>query len=88
MANIVTVEEGIRDALLKANVSKYRLAKSLGVEPIMIDKYLTGKTKTLRREAATILHVEFGVKVSELFINERKPKQVTMSINENNELVV
>ena len=85
MANIVTVSEALTEALDKANVTKYRLAKSLGVEPITIDKWLTGAYKTMRRDVATILDAEFGVKVDDLFINLRQTK---MKVNDKNELEV
>lgn len=59
--NLSKALQGIRDG--RPNMSKYRLAKDLGVEPIMIDRYLKGTTKKCRIEVACKIHQLFGVVV-------------------------
>lgn len=53
--------QGIRDA--RPNLSKYKLAKQLGVEPIMIDRYVKGVTKKCRIEVACKIYKLYGVVV-------------------------
>ena len=38
----MNTKEAVLAVLSRHSISKYRLAKTIGVQPIMIDRYLTG----------------------------------------------
>ena len=64
-------------------VSKHFVAKKCGVQPIMIDRWLSGDTKTIRPEAVKGFFDEFDIMIDDSDIGG----QMTMKIL-NNSLVV
>ena len=78
------------EQLIAKGISKYRIAQVMGMHPIMTDRLLLGKVKTIRKEAAENLLEVFGVVIPDLYINgeQRKHYQSTMRINHKNELSI
>jgi len=71
---MTTIKEVLED-IISTGVSKYRLAKNLGVEPIMIDRWIHQKVKTMRMDCAMKLHDIYGKDIDILFISHRKNKR-------------
>ena len=57
------------EVILEEGVTKYRIAKSIGVEPIVIDKILQGKQRTLNKVCCRLLEECFNVRVEFDYIN-------------------
>jgi plasmid maintenance system antidote protein VapI len=64
-------------------ITKYRIAKVMDVQPILIDKLLKEEQKTIRREAADRLLAAFDIEIHDNYINGY---QKQMFINKFNEL--
>jgi len=71
---MTTIKEVLED-IISTGVTKYRLAKNLGVEPIMIDRWINQKVKTMRTDCAMKLHDIYGKDIDILFISQRKNKR-------------
>ncbi len=69
-----TIKHALEVILEVEGLSKYALAKELHVEPIQIDNWLTEKTKSMRRDITEKISLMYGIKIPELFINDRKGK--------------
>lgn len=62
----------IKDAMeliLAQGISKYKIAKVCGVQPIMVDHWLTEKSKTVRRDIATALKDTWQIEIDDHTIN-------------------
>jgi len=71
---MTTIKEVLED-IISTGVTKYRLAKNLGVEPIMIDRWINQKVKTMRMDCAIKLQDQYDKKIDILFISQRKNKR-------------
>ena len=67
---MVTVKAAIEE-VLERGLTKYRMAKDLGVAPITIDKWLRQDIKSMRAQAAEKFASLYNIKIDELFINGR-----------------
>lgn len=72
------------DILVEKGISKYKIAKVMGMQPIMVDKFITEQQKTIRREAANALYEEWGLLIDDNYINGY---QKQMFIDKHNNLV-
>lgn len=64
-------------------ISKYRIAKIADVQSSMVDRWLSGETRTLRREAANKLMETLDVEIDDHCINGY---QKDMFVNRHNQL--
>lgn len=84
----MNVKETI-DMILEQGISKYKIAKVMEVQPIMIDNWLKGKQKTVRREAADNIRQVWGMEIDDNYINGfttddfKKKHQTEMYIDED-----
>lgn len=70
-------EEVMKELIDKGN-SKYKIAQVMGMHPIMVDNFITGKVKTIRRDAADRLANYFDVAVNDKYINGLERKQLLL----------
>ena len=66
---MLSVKEAIQMVLDEGQVTKYRIAKDIGVEPIVIDKVLQDKQKTLNKVCCRLLEENYKVEVGFDHIN-------------------
>ncbi len=71
------------ECIMEQDVSKYRIAKVMDMQPIMVDRFLKGQQTTIRRDAAKALLEEFGFEIDDDYINGCQKR---MFINKDNNL--
>lgn len=59
----------LMEYLIDQGYSKYRIAKVMDMQPIMVDRFLKEDVKTMRKEAAERLRQFFEVTVDDEYIN-------------------
>ena len=64
----MTPKEAIQ-TLLDQGLSKYKIAKTMGMHTVMPIQILRGKVKTIRRDAAEKLKEAFGLEIDDVYIN-------------------
>ena len=64
----MTIKEAIEEVLAEG-VSKYKIAKVISMQPIMVDRFLSGSQTTIRREAAEALADTWSVEIDDHLIN-------------------
>lgn len=57
----MTIKDACKAILADHGISKYRLAKILGVQQIMINKYLKGETKSVNSRVAMKLYSTYQI---------------------------
>ena len=57
------------EELVSRSVSKYKIAKVMRMQPIMVDKFLKGEQRTIRREAADRLLAVFNIEIEDKHVN-------------------
>ena len=57
----MSVQEAAETVLRENNLTKYRLGKILGVQPIMINHYLAGKVKSANPKIAKVFYELFNI---------------------------
>lgn len=84
----MTPKEAI-SMILEQGISKYKIAKVMGMQPIMVDRFLQGKQTTIRREAADKLLAVWDIEIDDNYINGfttedfKKKHQTEMYIDED-----
>ena len=68
----LTMREAIIHLVNDRELSKYRIAKELGVQPIMINKYLDGSRP--RQGAADRMEDTYGIEVTNVY----KPAKIEL----------
>lgn len=71
------------EAMVEKGLSKYKIAKVIDMQPIMVDRFLKGQQTTIRRDAANALWSEFDIEIDDGFINGY---QKQMFIDKHNNL--
>ena len=66
--------EAIHEILDTTSLTKYRLAKLLGVNSISIDNFMNGRQKTVNKAIANNLEANFYMKLDKSEINEEEPR--------------
>lgn len=84
----MNVKEAV-SMILEQGISKYKIAKVMSMQPIMVDKFIQGKQKTIRREAADNIMKVWGIEINDNCINGfttedfKKKHQTEMYIDED-----
>ena len=71
--------------ILEQGISKYKIAKVMDMQPIMVDRFLKDEQKTIRREAADAIKAEWGLEIHDNYINGY---QKQMFIDKHNNLIL
>lgn len=79
---IMTPKEAM-EFIIDMGLSKYMIAKVMDMQPIMVDNFLNGKQKTIRREAAEALKAKYDVTIDDNYINGYQKR---MFIDKHNNL--
>ena len=66
--------EAINKILETTKISKYALAQQLGVQPIMIDHMLAGRSKGVNKAIADNLLVTYHMQIDNEYINNMEPR--------------
>ena len=70
----MTLIEAIHEILETTKMSKYALAKSLGVQSIMVDHMLKGRSKAVNIAIADNLLTTYHMKIDSKYINNMEPR--------------
>jgi len=60
---MLSAKDALEQILEEGQVTKYRISKDIGVEPIVIDKILQDKQKTLNKVCCRLLEERYKVEV-------------------------
>jgi len=73
------------EELTSRGITKYKIAKVMGMQSIMVDRFLGEDQKTMRREAADNLKEAYKIEIDDNCINGY---QKEMFINKDNSLSI
>lgn len=70
----MTLTQTMTEILETTKMSKYALAQQLGIQPIMIDHILSGRSKGVNRAIADNILVTYYIKIDDQYINNMEPR--------------
>lgn len=69
------LKNAIIEILETRDITKYGLAKQLGVEPIMIDHMISGRSKAVNPAIADNILVNYYIQLDDACINNMSPRE-------------
>lgn len=77
----MNTREAVMVVLLREGISKYRLAKNLGIQPIMVDNYLGPKSTRMSKPTADKFTSLYNIEISDVYQSRKNIDETKTSSN-------